>query len=515
MLIIAIIMVSFVYTLIRFYRFFRWFEYEIYEHLKRIPDANFSWWKIIREFLLSKDPYYNFFCIINRLADKYESVGIFRFLPKPATHIIVTDPVIARKILTSGDFLDKSMQYQLFRFLILDNLFSCNRDTLRQHKREMSPHFRMESLNFYFSNVEKYLKLLNENIDKCIDDGDGRFKDAKPIVASFIADTIGVNFFNIEFNSIGSCFKVADCVDVVDETIHVASKSLANLAIYFTHNRNLFLSLISRRLTDVCHRLNSAVLQIITNRIKENVKTENCQPVSNATTTTLLDTLIRTRLNDGNVSKIEEIRAHINLILIAGYDTTKTTLTWCLYQLGHHQQIQERLYNEIRQFLNELDDNNEKITIMNMKRLKFLECCILETLRLYPPGLIIGRCGRRPLLLANGMCIPAGVNVLFNLWKMGRNPKYFKQPDMFNPERFLTDTETDHHISIRAAFLPFSAGIRSCIGKEYAMMQMRLFLINIIGRYMIQSLDNYGDTIPEINMIHPAAQFPIQFQRRN
>lgn len=145
----------------------------------------------------------------------------------------------------------------------------------------MSPHFRMESLNFYFSNVEKYLKLLNENIDKCIDDGDGRFKDAKPIVASFIADTIGgklinseiffifhtlspltVNFFNIEFNSIGSCFKVADCVDVVDETIHVASKSLANLAIYFTHNRNLFLSLISRRLTDVCHRLNSAVLQV-------------------------------------------------------------------------------------------------------------------------------------------------------------------------------------------------------------------------------------------------------------
>lgn len=58
-LIIAIIMVSFVYTLIRFYRFFRWFEYEIYEHLKRIPDANFSWWKIIREFLLSKDPYYS------------------------------------------------------------------------------------------------------------------------------------------------------------------------------------------------------------------------------------------------------------------------------------------------------------------------------------------------------------------------------------------------------------------------------------------------------------------------
>lgn len=258
--------------------------------------------------------------------------------------------------------------------------------------------------------------------------------------------------------------------------------------------------------------MNREIKQIIRNRTERIVESGDCQSDDNGT---LLDTIIQARMNDGKVTRMKEIQAFVNIVLLAGYDTTKTTLSWCLYLLGHHQSIQQRLHEEIRQFLDQLNERQEEITIMNMKGLKFLESCIYETLRLYPPGVVIGRRARRTVMLSNTLSIPAGVDVLFHFWRINRDPKYYKQPNVFNPERFLTDD----HLAInqqplRSVFFPFSGGIRSCIGREYAMMQMRLFLINIINRYELRSMDNYGDASPQMNFLHPAAQFPIQFERR-
>ena len=270
-------------------------------------------------------------------------------------------------------------------------------------------------------------------------------------------------------------------------------------------------------------------LKIITERIEAIIRNDNekedCKEQSANNDETMLDQMIRSRIIDGNITQMQEIRAQVNLIFLAGYDTTRTSLSWCLYLLGHHQSIQQRLYDEIQQFYDRLNSNDEEITISNMKQLKYLDCCIYETLRLYNPASLIGRSTCRSIQLSNGWHIPKGVNIMFLFRRINRDPKYFQQPEIFNPERFLMNNNDnnedndndDQGITIdhkRLTFFPFSGGIRPCIGKEYAMMQMRLFLINIIGRYKIQSLDQYGDAFQPLELFHPGAQFPIQFQRR-
>lgn len=149
-----------------------------------------------------------------------------------------------------------------------------------------------------------------------------------------------------------------------------------------------------------------------------------------------------------------------------------------------------------------------------MKRLKYLDCCILEALRLYPSAPIVGRRGRSPIKLDNGIILPTHVNYLIIISKILKDPKYFHEPNRFYPERFLLNNDETKNWFTHSAYFPFSAGIRMCLGREYAMMQSRMLFINLIGNYSIKSLDNYGELNPTMNVLHVPAHFPIQFEHR-
>ncbi|OTF82603.1 hypothetical protein BLA29_009887 [Euroglyphus maynei] len=127
LLIIAIIWALILYISIKLFKFFR-FHYRIYPHLKQIPGPVSSWLsflnKDVGKILTSKCPFNDFFHIINSMADKYGSDGVFRFLGPPFAHVIVTDAIIAQKLLNNDDMADKSIQYGFIRSIILDNLFT-------------------------------------------------------------------------------------------------------------------------------------------------------------------------------------------------------------------------------------------------------------------------------------------------------------------------------------------------------------------------------------------------------
>ncbi|KAH9423947.1 Cytochrome P450 4V2 [Dermatophagoides pteronyssinus] len=516
-LIIAIVFILFLYILTKIFKYIR-YQYQMYLQLKQIPGPNSSIFfdKDFHKIFTSKHPFDDIYHLINRMSDEYGQDGLFCLLRIPLSYLIVTDFSIAQKLLNNDDFLNKSFEYRYFNHFILDNF---NRRTLRQNKRQLLPYFRVQTLNNFLENSKKILKLLNENIDNCIDNNDGHYPDAGQITDSFIVDTIGENFFNTEFNTIRSGFKMTDWLEIVGEFIHTGINFTFHPLTYFQYYESLLF--YSEKLSQLYQRFEIGIGQMITNRIEaiinDNEK-EECKEQTANNNETMLDQMIRSRIIDGNITQMQEIRAQVNLIFLAGYDTTRTSLSWCLYLLGHHQSIQQRLYDEIQQFYDRLNSNDEEITISNMKQLKYLDCCIYETLRLYNPASLIGRSTCRSIQLSNGWHIPKGVNIIFLFRRINRDPKYFQQPEIFNPERFLMNNDDDRkEITIdrkRLAFFPFSSGIRSCIGKEYAMMQMRLFLINIIGRYKIQSLDQYGDAFQPLELFHPGAQFPIQFQRR-
>ena len=92
---------------------------------------------------------------------------------------------------------------------------------------------------------------------------------------------------------------------------------------------------------------------------------------------------------------------------------------------------------------------------------------------------------------------------------------YFKDANKFMPERFLMDKdENGNPWTTNSALMPFSSGLRVCIGKEYGIAQQKLFLINLLSKYTFSALDKFGAAQPKRFFLLSPAHFPIKFQRR-
>lgn len=163
----------------------------------------------------------------------------------------------------------------------------------------------------------------------------------------------------------------------------------------------------------------------------------------------------------------------------------------------------------------ELEKENGKITLLTLKRLKYLNSCIMESLRLYPSGPFIGRKSRSTIVLDSAkqnLILPSNINYIIFIQHMHMNPNYFKCPEKFYPERFMSDLNSNWMTP--SAFMPFCTGIRMCLGKEYGIMQQKLFLINLLSKYSIKSLDNFGDCKPNFNFLLSPAHFSLKIERR-
>lgn len=176
---------------------------------------------------------------------------------------------------------------------------------------------------------------------------------------------------------------------------------------------------------------------------------------------------------------------------------------------------------EIDDYLAELKEKNEPITLLGLKRLKYLDAVIKEALRLYPAGPLIGRHPKKDIMLADNVCVPAGADVIVFIYYYHKSEKYFLEPNRFMPERFMPEYQTTPLEAEqspvyynKAAYMPFVVGQRVCIGKEYGLLQTRLFLIDVLSRYSFEAHDKYGSTRPKFDFLLGCANFPLTFHKR-
>ncbi|GAM24630.1 hypothetical protein SAMD00019534_078050 [Acytostelium subglobosum LB1] len=169
----------------------------------------------------------------------------------------------------------------------------------------------------------------------------------------------------------------------------------------------------------------------------------------------------------------DEIISNVMTFLLAGHETSANALTFVLYLLSTHQDIQEQLYQQLNEFNSPLDCD-------------LLEWVILETLRLYPPAPMVGRVTKHPVTLptysAKDITIPAQGMVLVSVYSMHRNESVWMHANRFDPFRWATQS---NNINNNYNYLPFSSGKRVCIGQKFTMMEAKIIIGNIIGHYML------------------------------
>ncbi|MDZ4235147.1 MAG: cytochrome P450, partial [Dietzia sp.] len=180
----------------------------------------------------------------------------------------------------------------------------------------------------------------------------------------------------------------------------------------------------------------------------------------------------------GRALSDDEIRDELIVFMLAGHDTTATTLAYALWALGRHPDMQDRVRAEV------LGIGDRELTPEDVPALGYTVQVLHETLRLCPPGAVTARMAMRDVEV-DGYRVEAGTMVVVGIYALHRNPALWKHPLVFDPERFSAENCAGRD---RWQYLPFGAGPRSCIGDHFAMLQATLALATIIRRTEICSI---------------------------
>ncbi|KAJ0792325.1 putative premnaspirodiene oxygenase [Helianthus annuus] len=171
------------------------------------------------------------------------------------------------------------------------------------------------------------------------------------------------------------------------------------------------------------------------------------------------------------------IKAIILDIFTGGSETSSTTVEWAMSEMLKHPKILKQTQTEIRKVVNKRGTIDETC----IQEILFLKLVIKETLRLHPPAPLLLPRESRERCEINGYEIPAKSKVIVNAWAVNRNPKWWKDPEVFNPERFL-DNSIDFK-GLNFEYIPFGGGRRVCPGISFGLANVDLPLVKLLYHF--------------------------------
>ncbi|XP_011704882.1 PREDICTED: probable cytochrome P450 6a13, partial [Wasmannia auropunctata] len=152
-----------------------------------------------------------------------------------------------------------------------------------------------------------------------------------------------------------------------------------------------------------------------------------------------------------------EAAAQSNAFFQAGFETSSTTMTFALYELAQHQDIQDKVHKEIDEILSKYND----MTYDAINEMTYLHMVINETIRKYPAIPILNRiCTKEINLPTTNIRVPKGTSITIPILGLHLDPSIYPDPDKFDPERFNTEEIAKRH---PYAYLPFGEGPHKCI----------------------------------------------------
>lgn len=199
----------------------------------------------------------------------------------------------------------------------------------------------------------------------------------------------------------------------------------------------------------------------------------------------LLSDLLAMTDDEGAMSR-QQLRDEVVTLFLAGHETTALALTWALYELALHPELDAELAPELSRTRRDLGR-------LDPAELPSLGRVLNEALRKYPPAYVIPRVSAEPVELG-GYRLAPGAEVWLWLYFMHHDARWFDEPERFRPERFLPEAEARRRPN---TFIPFGAGTRACVGRHFATFEAISCLTALLRRFRLR-LDS-SRTVP----LHP------------
>ncbi|CAG8651919.1 7502_t:CDS:2 [Funneliformis mosseae] len=182
----------------------------------------------------------------------------------------------------------------------------------------------------------------------------------------------------------------------------------------------------------------------------------------------------------------DQLSSILREVFTGGLDTTSNTISYVIYFIAKYRDIYLKIRDEVLKVYGTLDNPN--IVFESFEKLKYMDAVIQEAIRCFPTISLISRAATEDVDF-DGFIIEADTTVYTNLKALSNNPKYFTDPEKFNPDRFLNDKGS----MVKYSFLPFGNGVRMCPGRAWAMVQMKTFLIKLVSTFDIELVDKNAE----------------------
>lgn len=205
----------------------------------------------------------------------------------------------------------------------------------------------------------------------------------------------------------------------------------------------------------------------------------------------------------------DDVIDEIASFIFGGQDTTAAGMTWTLYLIGLYPDVQRKVHEELDSIFG--DDNDRPFSTDDLSKLRYLECVLKECHRIYPPIPTNARQLCEDFHIG-GRNIKKGSYIMISHYDLHRKSDVFSNPEKFDPDRFLPENSLRRN---PFAYLPFSAGNRSCAGRRLAIIEEKVVIANVLRNFSVKSLDQRDKLHVSVDFVlHSKDPLRLKFTRR-
>lgn len=405
----------------------------------------------------------------------YDPLGFLNSLPAcgdlvqvrigPLTALVVCDPHLTHEVLTHDRTFDKGgALFERLREVFGNDIVSCPHSEHRRRRRVLQP-------AFHSTRLPGYAHIMTEQTTIVIGSWrDGQVIDVLDEMQAVTARIAAMALFGNALTEVGIT-EVLDDLTIIMAGVYQRMLTPALLDTLPTG--------ANRRYTRARARLHQTAAEIIDSYRSSGVRHDD-----------LLSMLLGRE--DDRQPCDAEITGQVISFFLGSTETTASTLSWALYLLSRHPDVEERLHREVDAAL-----FGAPATFADLPKLQLTNRIITETLRLYPPGWLLTRTTTTDTQLS-GHPITAGTAVVYSPYIIHHRPDVYPKPDRFDPDRW--DSE---HITRppRGGMVAFGSGARRCLGDTFAVTQATLCLATVAARWRLTSTTRTRPVRPRLGIV--------------
>ncbi|XP_063697728.1 cytochrome P450 4d1-like [Culicoides brevitarsis] len=403
----------------------------------------------------------------------------FRIILGADYFVIVSNPEDIEAILTSNKVLEKSNEYYFFEKWLGGGLLISHGPKWHARRKILTHAFHFKILDDFVATFDSKADILVDLMKKELNGGSF---DVCPYVTLYALDVICETAMGIKMD-------VQKDLDneYVSNIVEISALLYWRIFNVFARESWIYRFMPqSKRQEYLVNRIQDFVMQVIGKKRKEfeanNASVDEASKKDEEEfgvkkRLALLDLLLNAK-HEGQPLTDADIQEEVNNFMFAGHDTTTSSIEFMLYNLAKYPEIQKKVFDEIVEVMG--PDASEPITLRKLNDLHYLDLVLKESLRVFPPVPMINRQTREDVVL-NGKLYPAGSTLVVFINAMHHNPKYFKDPEAFIPERHAAEKNAD--LKNPFSYVPFAAGFRNCIGQKFAQYEIKSAISKLLRHY--------------------------------